>query len=137
MRIPDSRRLLTFPLLTLLPGLVFQALCFPRIGSANLSVQSPPDRAQTLSPEGARLYKERCAVCHDNPEGRVPPLFLLRRRQPDEVVHILTSGAMKQQATGLSPDQIQALAVFVTGKPIGTGGSVGSLPPATMCKATA
>ena len=137
MRIRDARRSLTFPVLALFSGLIFQAMCFPRAGSANLSGQTPPSQAQTLSPEGARLYKERCAVCHDNPEGRIPPLFLLRRRQPDEVIHILTAGAMKQQASGLSSDQIQALAVFVTGKPIGTGGSVGSLPPATMCKATA
>src|SRR5215831_19971541 len=85
------------------------------------------------SPEGAALYQERCAVCHDNPQDRVPPLFLIRRRAAEDVIQTLTTGVMRQQAAGLSADQIRALAVHLTGKQPGTGPRVD--PEANLCKA--
>jgi|HubBroStandDraft_6_1064221.scaffolds.fasta_scaffold69920_2 polyvinyl alcohol dehydrogenase (cytochrome) len=135
MKTPNSVRLLIFPIAALLSGLALQAISLPPAQSAALTEQTPADQAATLSPEGDQLYKQKCAACHDNAEGRVPPLFLLRRRRPEEVVQILTSGAMKQQAAGLSPDQIQALAVFVTGKQMGTTAS--AFPLTSLCKAAA
>lgn len=68
------------------------------------------------SAEGAELYKQRCAVCHDEPQDRVPPLFLIRRRSAEDVMQTLTSGAMKQQAKGLTEEQIRQLAIHLTGK---------------------
>jgi polyvinyl alcohol dehydrogenase (cytochrome) len=85
------------------------------------------------SPEGAALYQDRCAVCHDNPQDRVPPLFLIRRRAAEDVIQTLTTGAMRQQASGLSADQIRALAIHLTGKQPGTGPGVD--PGANRCKA--
>src|SRR5215467_961680 len=85
------------------------------------------------SPEGAALYQERCAVCHDNPQDRVPPLFLIRRRAAEDVIQTLTTGVMRQQASGLSADQIRALAIHLTGKQPGTGPGVD--PDANRCKA--
>ncbi|MBX3278647.1 MAG: PQQ-binding-like beta-propeller repeat protein [Acidobacteria bacterium] len=74
-------------------------------------------RAQSAtSPEGEAIYKQRCAVCHDNPQDRIPPLFLIRRRSAEDVIQTLTSGSMRQQAAGLSADQIRSLAVHLTGK---------------------
>ncbi len=73
-------------------------------------------QSAVVSSEGAELYKQRCAVCHDNPQDRIPPLFLIRRRSAEDVVQTLTSGSMKQQASGLSGDQIRALAIHLTGK---------------------
>ena len=149
MRIPVGVRLLIFPAALLLSAFVLESSLLPAKSAASSSptpVQAPaspgqqgatpqtPDQvAQTLSPQGAILYQEKCGMCHDNPEGRVPPLFLLRRRRPEEVVQILTSGAMKQQATGLSPDQIQALAIYVTAKRLGE--APGGMPTSAMCKA--
>jgi polyvinyl alcohol dehydrogenase (cytochrome) len=97
-------------------------------GSTN-SVQ----QTTATSPEGAALYQERCAVCHDNPQDRVPPLFLIRRRAAEDVIQTLTTGVMRQQASGLNPDQIRALAIHLTGKQPGTGPSVN--PAANPCKA--
>jgi polyvinyl alcohol dehydrogenase (cytochrome) len=76
--------------------------------------QQPP--AAAMSPEGAELYSKKCAMCHDNPQDRIPPLFLIRRRSAEDVIMTLTSGSMKQQASGLSADQIRALAIHLTGK---------------------
>jgi polyvinyl alcohol dehydrogenase (cytochrome) len=93
-----------------------------------ISQQNPVSSA-----EGVALYQERCAACHDNPQDRVPPLFLIRRRAAEDVVQTLTNGVMKQQAAGLSADQIRALAVHLTGKQPGTRGLVD--PEANLCKA--
>lgn len=76
----------------------------------------PQQTAPVTSAEGAELYAQKCAVCHDNPVDRVPPLFLIRRRSAEDVIQTLTSGPMKQQARGLSADQIRALAIHLTGK---------------------
>jgi polyvinyl alcohol dehydrogenase (cytochrome) len=72
-------------------------------------------QAQT-DPASAQIYQERCASCHENPQGRIPPRFLIARRSAEDVIQTLTSGAMKQQASGLSADQIRALAIYLTGK---------------------
>lgn len=104
-------------------GLIFFAVSFSsaRIAAIAYSTdvystgayqQNPP----VASPEGEALYKQKCAVCHDTPQDRIPPLFLIRRRSAEDVVQTLTGGAMKQQAAGLSGDQIRALAIHLTGK---------------------
>src|SRR5581483_10984266 len=90
---------------------------FRSSGNAAFPGQAPPSQqAGATSPEGAELYKQKCAACHDNPQDRVPPLFLIRRRSAEDVIQTLTTGVMKQQAKGLSAEQIRALAIHLTGK---------------------
>src|SRR5262244_1130093 len=91
------------------------------------------DQDGGASTEGAALYKQRCSDCHDNPQDRVPPLFLIKRRSAEDVVQTLTAGAMRQQASGLNSSQIRALAVYLTGKQPGSGAVID--PAANMCKA--
>jgi cytochrome c553 len=55
-------------------------------------------------------------VCNDNAQDRIPPLFLIRRRSAEDVIYTLTNGSMKQQANGLSAEQIRQLAIHLTGK---------------------
>jgi polyvinyl alcohol dehydrogenase (cytochrome) len=96
-----------------LVGCLFAVIHF----SAAFSTLSAPQQQSGLtSPEGAELYKQRCALCHDQPQERVPPLFLIRRRSAEDVIQTLTNGPMKQQAAGLSAEQVQALAIHLTGK---------------------
>lgn len=80
--------------------------------NSNAALQQPAP----TSVEGAELYKQRCAVCHDEPQDRVPPMFLIRRRSAEDVMQTLTSGVMKQQAKGLTEEQIRQLAIHLTGK---------------------
>jgi polyvinyl alcohol dehydrogenase (cytochrome) len=84
------------------------------------------------SPEGEALYKQKCAVCHDNPQDRIPPRFLIARRSAEDVIQTLTSGSMKQQAAGLKAEQIQAIAIYLTGKLPGAS-NLASLEP-NLCK---
>lgn len=79
---------------------------------SNAAFQQPAP----TSAEGAALYKQKCAVCHDEALDRVPPLFLIRRRSAEDVIQTLTVGSMKQQAKGLSEEQIRQLAIHLTGK---------------------
>jgi len=104
--------------IALFSAFILSAISIRSTGSAasiNESAQQQQPAAAT-SPEGAELYKQKCAVCHDNPQDRVPPLFLIRRRSAEDVIMTLTSGSMKQQASGLNTEQLRALAIHLTGK---------------------
>lgn len=57
-------------------------------------------------------------MCHDSPadQTRVLPRSGFRLRAAEEVIQALTTGVMKPQAADLSAAQIQAIAVFLTGR---------------------
>ena len=96
--------------------------------AAPLASASP---AGTPSPDAAALYGTRCAACHDHPADRIPSRIMLSTyRTPEEIIAALTNGVMRQQAAGLSADDIRAVAVYLTGKePI----AVESDPMANAC----
>lgn len=70
--------------------------------------------AVPLLEQGASLYASRCAGCHDNQAQRVPGRASLAQRRPDEIVASATVGAMREQAKGLTVQQIQAIAGFLS-----------------------
>lgn len=96
----------------LLAGVFVIALACFHVVNSNAHQQTGKD----APPDGAALYAEHCAVCHDNPQGRIPPKNMIARRSPDEVINALTNGSMKVQAKDLKPLEIRALAVYLTGK---------------------
>jgi polyvinyl alcohol dehydrogenase (cytochrome) len=70
--------------------------------------------AQVLSAQdGATIYKERCASCHDAPKGRVPSLTAIKAMTGEAIYGMLSSGAMKSQAEGLSIPQLFALIGYI------------------------
>jgi mono/diheme cytochrome c family protein len=88
---------------------------------AVLSAWAPTPRdastsaAAPLSATGpATLWRERCAVCHDQPQGNVPPRTLLSRRSPQRIAEALSHGVMQAQALGLGAAEIAALALWLT-----------------------
>ncbi len=96
----------------LLASALIFALAYLRGLDATAQVQTGKD----APPDGAKLYEQRCAVCHDNAQDRTPPKAQLARRLPDEIIAALTTGVMKTQAAGLKELEIRALAVYLTGK---------------------
>lgn len=69
---------------------------------------------QNLSAQdGAAIYKERCASCHDMPEGRTPPISAIKAMTGEAIFLALTSGAMRTQAQGLSTPQIFTLIGYI------------------------
>ncbi len=70
--------------------------------------------AQVLSAQdGAAIYKERCASCHDAPEGRVPAISAIKAMSGEAIYMALTSGVMRTQGEGLSPAQLFALVGYI------------------------
>jgi len=82
--------------------------------------------------DGAAVYKETCARCHDSPQGRTPVLDDLKARSADSVLASLNGGSMSLQAQALSPIEKRAVAEYVAGKPIESTASIA--PSGTACE---
>ena len=63
--------------------------------------------------DGSAIYKERCASCHDAPEGRVPSLTAIKAMSGEAIYVALTSGSMKTRAEGLTTAEIFALIGYI------------------------
>jgi polyvinyl alcohol dehydrogenase (cytochrome) len=66
--------------------------------------------------DGAALYKQRCAACHEGGVARAPQADALKQMSPENVAFALNSGSMALQAFGLTQADIRAISEFVTGK---------------------
>jgi polyvinyl alcohol dehydrogenase (cytochrome) len=84
--------------------------------------------------DGASIYKERCAACHDAPAGRVPALSAIKAMSGEAIYMTLTRGSMKTTTDGLSSAQLLALIGYIGP----TGGSHAAVPDLTpTCKSAA
>jgi polyvinyl alcohol dehydrogenase (cytochrome) len=91
--------------------------------------------AFAASPDGAAIYKEQCAKCHERATGRIPGRDALARRTPEDVIRALTTGAMKEQGSSLSAEQKRLVAEFVTGKASVAAGTGAVASDANHCAA--
>ena len=90
--------------------------------------------AFAAAPDGAAIYKQRCAMCHDHPTERIPARDILAKNAPETVLKSLTSGAMRQQGEQLSEEEKRAVASFVTAKDFGTA-PIAAQPSVNRCSA--
>jgi polyvinyl alcohol dehydrogenase (cytochrome) len=72
--------------------------------------------APLLADDGASLYKQLCASCHDGGLDRAPDREALRSMTPERVLNALQNGVMIPMASGRTPLEHRAIAEFVTGK---------------------
>jgi len=63
--------------------------------------------------DGAAIFKERCASCHDMPTGRTPALSAIKSMSGEAIYATLTNGTMKTQAEGLSLPQLLMLIRYI------------------------
>jgi polyvinyl alcohol dehydrogenase (cytochrome) len=85
------------------------------------------------APDGAALYKSRCAVCHEGkPQAHMPTHDELVARTPENVFKALSDGPMAIQAVGLEDDERRAIARFITAKEFSTAAAA---PMAGQCTA--
>jgi polyvinyl alcohol dehydrogenase (cytochrome) len=74
--------------------------------------------------DGAALYKQRCAGCHDSPAdspgNRAPSSDAIQQMPAQAIFAALTTGSMKSQTTGLSTQEVISLLVHIApaGSPI-------------------
>jgi len=85
--------------------------------------------------DGAAIYKERCASCHDAPTERVPALSTIKTMSGEAVYLALTSGSMKTRAEGLSTPQIFALLGYIA--PTGAAQAAAATTFERTCKGDA
>ncbi len=73
--------------------------------------------ASLVAQDGAAIFKERCASCHDpapgSTPGRVPPVSALRAMGSLQILRALESGVMKPQAEGLSANERVAVTIYL------------------------
>jgi polyvinyl alcohol dehydrogenase (cytochrome) len=72
--------------------------------------------APVWAQDGAALYKQRCASCHEGGAPRAPQADALKQMSPENVAFALNSGSMALPAFGLTQADIRAISEFVTGK---------------------
>src|SRR5262249_8872113 len=70
-------------------------------------------------PDGARVYEQRCASCHNGNVSRAPQLPALRQRTPEAILDALEPGVMKFTGLGMPGSGANAAAEFVAGKALG------------------
>ena len=87
-------------------------------------------------PDGAALFKTRCATCHEGPaQPRMPTRKELESRTPENVVNAMFRGNMMMQSAGLTEEQGRMIAKYVTGKefaevkPVEVVGKCTAAPP--------
>lgn len=72
-----------------------------------------PAQASASGLDGAAIYQQRCAVCHDNAVGNIPPRSLLATRSRERIIDALSVGVMRPHAEGLSSGQIEDIARYL------------------------
>jgi len=85
------------------------------LGLSAVAIGADPPPA----PDGAALYRQHCASCHENPDpstSRAPIRGFLAMRGPEAIYSALADGVMKPMAAGLGPADLDAIALYLTGK---------------------
>jgi polyvinyl alcohol dehydrogenase (cytochrome) len=101
-----------------------RALALAAAAWGMLAASGAAAQGSGAAPDGAALWAERCAGCHDRVamDNRAPPRITLAPRPASDIIQALTTGPMVPMAQGLSKDQIAAIASYITGKAAGPAG---------------
>ena len=113
----------SYPRLAALLGTSF-VLVFQALGQAPAAAQ-PPAPGQGRGPAGTetgfRTFQTKCMNCHGNPEvERAPSPAVIRQMSPERIYAALTTGPMAGQGQSLSDTEKKMLALFMSGRPLGS-----------------
>jgi len=86
--------------------------------------------------DGAALYREICASCHDGGVDRAPNRAALQAMSAERVLAALETGPMVPMTSRRTALERRAIAEYVTGKALGDNFQL-KPPPAAMCTANA
>ena len=78
------------------------------------SAGSQPAEAPQPQARGQAIFNERCKECHDPAVDRAPTRQELAAKTPADIVTALTTGPMAPIAEGLTPEDKQAVAAYLT-----------------------
>ncbi len=94
-------------------SLMLPAIFLASVAGASELPDAPAPVANGMAKTGEHVFKQRCQACHDPAIERAPNLADLSARPRAAIVNALTAGIMVPMAQGLSPEQIQAVAVYL------------------------
>jgi polyvinyl alcohol dehydrogenase (cytochrome) len=63
--------------------------------------------------DGAAVYKDHCATCHDAPTGRVPTMAALKAISVPLMLQTLETGSMQTMAAGLTSSERLAVTMYL------------------------
>jgi polyvinyl alcohol dehydrogenase (cytochrome) len=86
--------------------------------------------------DGAALYEEHCASCHDRGADRAPDLPSLRAMTPQRILQALEFGSMVSMTHGRTVAERRAMAEYASGKSFNTPFTIAPAPRA-LCQAPA
>ncbi|HUD27307.1 MAG TPA: PQQ-binding-like beta-propeller repeat protein [Novosphingobium sp.] len=114
-------------------GLAFLALALALLlpGSPLRAVENTPGIAPSEEkyPEGARIYREQCAACHDANVPHAPARVILGYMTADAIVAALTTGPMQEQGAALSRAEKVEVAQHLSGQALGAAQAPLPAPP--------
>jgi polyvinyl alcohol dehydrogenase (cytochrome) len=103
------------------------------LGFALLGVATPGwAAAPVVGANGAKVYEQRCAQCHNGQVARAPKFEFLKVRTPESIVDSLENGVMKFIGLAMSDPDRKAVAEFIAGRPI-TGEDVLKDTASNLC----
>src|SRR5262245_47366166 len=90
------------------------------------AAQTEPQAIGTIG--AVRIFEQHCTSCHGAPGSRAPNRDTLRQFPPERILAALTTGAMAEIANqaGLTDLQKRAIALTVSGRPLGSGAGAAS-----------
>lgn len=69
-----------------------------------------------VAQDGAAIYRQHCAACHDAPKGRIPSLKALQSMSETAILRALQTGTMRQQGSALTSEERTAVSTYLGGK---------------------
>src|SRR5438067_11286519 len=71
---------------------------------------------------GFATFQTQCMTCHGNPAmaDSAPDPNTIRQMSPERIYEALTTGVMRGQSANLSDDQKKMIALFMSGRPLGS-----------------
>jgi cytochrome c553 len=93
--------------------------------------------APAYAQEGAALYAQRCASCHEGGQvARAPARDVIAALTPDRIVGALESGTMRVQGETLTPEQRRAIAAYLSiSRPAPSAGPAAAPVAGPRCEA--
>jgi polyvinyl alcohol dehydrogenase (cytochrome) len=87
------------------------------------------------APQGASVFAEHCAQCHDSGAARIPTRAAIEALTQQQILSALESGPMRAQGAQLARPQRVAVAQFLSRR--GSGAALAAPAQAAFCKAPA
>ena len=117
--------------------LIGLAILPPRVAAAPAPQTAALAGASETGPfaAGAKVYRQRCASCHDSGVNRAPQKFVLQQMTPEAIHGAVTSGVMRVQAAGLSPEDTAMVAQFLANRTLGQTKAVTPVAPCRGARA--